>query len=100
MSTAISNAQAAERLALVTSQYTVAAALHFDYLKVIRALKGLLEHLDEVSGDTASVKEWVRANIEFAELKRADLNDYCTKKQARMDMLNNMIQNGGESNDN
>jgi len=82
-----------EKMEVLTRQYTIAAALHFDYLKVIRALNGLLEHMTEVSGDKAAVEEWVRSCVDFAELKRHDLGTYCEKKAARLNELNEAMQN-------
>lgn len=94
MSTLERSASAADKLQALTAQYSIAAALHFDYLKVIRALNTLLEHMNEVAGDKAAVQEWIRANVEFAELKRQELGKYCERKQARMNELNQQIQNG------
>lgn len=93
------SATAADKLAKVTAQYNLAAALHFDYLKVIRAINNLSEHLEELEGDKSAVMAWMKTCRDFADLKRSELEAYCVKKQSRMAELTALMQNGAYDRD-
>jgi len=89
-----SSASAAERLRLMSLQADHAATLVFDWVRLERVLKALIEDLQRTEPRPEVQLDQCQKMLAFASHERAIIRDYAEGKQTACITLMERIQNG------